>query len=185
MSLICGNLRRFVSTPSQDFPRRDLAFRDGSGGFSLTLKRNCSISPAGLLAVFAALSIAALTIGIGFAIAGAWLILPFAGLEIAALGAAFALYARRAADYERIELDRGRLTVEVAEAQRTARYELDPRRAQVVVERGAGYGARVWLNGTLGGAGEEMLEVGRHLDAASRLDFAAELSRRLRIDLAK
>jgi uncharacterized membrane protein len=181
MSLICGNLRRFVSTPSQDFPRRDLAFRDGSGGFSLTLKRNCSISPAGLLAVFAALSIAALAIGVGFAIAGAWMILPFAGLEVAALGTAFVLYARRAGDYERIELDRGRLTVEVAEEQRTARYELDPRRAEVVVEKQAGYGARVWL---MRGAGEEKLELGRHLDAASRLEFAAELTRRLRISPA-
>ncbi len=157
-----------------------MAFRDGNDGFSLTLKRNCSISPAGLLAVFAALSLAVLAIGIGFAIAGAWLILPFVGLEIAALGVAFVRYARCAADYERIELDRDRLTVEVAEAQRTARYELDPRRAQVVVESGAGYGARVWLSCRLGGAEEQTLEIGRHLDAASRVDFAAELSRRLR-----
>ena len=86
-----------MSTPSQDFLQRDLAFREDHAGFSLTLKRNCSISPAGLLSVFAALSIVAVAIGIGFAIAGAWLILPFAGLEVAMLGAAFVLYARRAA----------------------------------------------------------------------------------------
>jgi uncharacterized membrane protein len=157
-----------------------LAFRDGNAGFSLTLKRNCSISPAGLLAVFAALSIAALAIGIGFALAGAWLILPFVGLEIVALGLAFALYARRAADYERIELARGRLTVEVAEAAQTSRYELDARRAQVLVQKSKGYGARVWLKGVPRGGGEESVEIGRHLDAASRVAFAAELSRRLR-----
>lgn len=102
--MICGNLRRFVSAPSQEFPRRQLPFRDGSGGFSLTLKRNCSISPAGLLAVFAALSGAGLVVGIGFAIAGAWPILPFVGLEIVAFGMAFVMHARRAGDYERIEL---------------------------------------------------------------------------------
>jgi uncharacterized membrane protein len=165
-----------VSTPSQELPQRELPFREGHAGFSLTLKRNCSISPAGLLCVFAALSIVAVAIGIGFAIAGAWLILPFAGLEVAMLGVAFVLYARRAADYEKIELGRDRLTVEVAEAARTARYELDPRRARVFLEKDEGYGARVLLRGA-----EEELEIGRHLDALTRVQFAAELARRLRI----
>ena len=159
----------------QDLPQRDLVFREGVGGFSLTLKRNCSISPAGLLWVFAALSTLALMIGIGFAVAGAWLILPFAGLEVAGFAIAFLLYAKRAGDYEKIELDRGRLTVEVGEAERTARYDLDPRRAAVLVEKGQGYGARVLLRGA-----QEELEIGRHLDARSRVEFAAELSRRLR-----
>jgi uncharacterized membrane protein len=165
-----------VSTPSQELPQRDLKFREGRAGFSLTLKRNCSISPAGLLCVFAALSILAVAIGVGFAIAGAWLVLPFAGLEVVMLGVAFVLYARRAADYEKIELARDRLTVEVAEAERTARYELDPRRARVLLEKNEGYGARVLLRGA-----EEELEIGRHLDAGSRAVFAAELARRLRI----
>jgi uncharacterized membrane protein len=165
--------------PSHDFPSRDFAFREARAGFSLTLKRNCSISPAGLIWVFAALSAGALAIGVGFAIAGAWLILPFAGLEVVLLGAALLLYARRAADYERIELAGGRLTVEVAEAERTARYELDSRRATVFLEQGEGYGARLWLTGGLQDE-EEKLEVGRHLDAGSRVELAAELCRRLR-----
>ncbi len=67
--------------PRQEVPKRD--------------RRNCSISPAGLLAVFSALSVAALAIGIGFALLGAWLILPFAGLEILGLGLAFLQCARR------------------------------------------------------------------------------------------
>jgi uncharacterized membrane protein len=160
--------------PNQEILQRDLAFREDHAGFSLTLKRNCSISPAGLLSVFAALSIVAIAIGIGFAIAGAWLILPFAGLEVAMLGAAFVLYARRAADYEKIELGRDRLTVEVAEAASTARYELDPRRAAVCLEKDEGYGARVLLRGA-----KEELEIGRHLDAGTRVEFAAELRRRI------
>ena len=131
------------------------------------------------------MSIGALTIGIGFAIAGAWLILPFAGLEVVLLGAAFVLYARRATDYETIELAGRRLMVEVAEAERTARYDVDARRTQVLLEKGEGYGARVWLRsglkGGLRGAEEEKLEIGRHLDAGSRVELAAELSRRLRI----
>jgi uncharacterized membrane protein len=163
--------------PMYDFPPRVIAFREGHAGFSLTLKRNCSISPAGLLWVFAALSVGAVAIGVGFAIAGAWLILPFAGLEVLLLGAAFVLYARRAADYEKIELAGGRLTVEVVEASRSARCELDAGRARVFLEKGEGYGARVWLRGEE----QKELELGRHLDADSRAEFAAELSRRLRV----
>ena len=152
-------------------PTRELAFREEHGGFSLTLKRNCSISPAGLACVFAALAFAVLAIGTGFAIAGAWLILPFAGLEVLRLGGAFVLQARHANDCERIALERGRLTVEVADGQRVARYELDARRVRVEQQ-----GARLVLRG----AGEA-LELGRHLDEASRAAFGAELKNRLRI----
>jgi uncharacterized membrane protein len=98
------------------------------------------------------------------------LILPFAGLEVLLLGAAFVLQARHATDYERIELDRGRLSVEVAEAQSIARYELDARRARIEMQ-----GPHVVLRGP----GEE-LELGRHLGDEARVAFAAELKNRLR-----
>ena len=160
-----------MSTPSPEFSRRELAFREERGGFSLILKRNCSISPAGLACVFAALAVAVLAIGVGFALAGAWLILPFAGLEVLLLGGAFVLQARHATDFERIELDRDRLRIEVAEAERVARYELDARRARIGLHKD-----RVTL-----GDGQRELEVGRHLDAESRVAFAAELEKRLRI----
>jgi uncharacterized membrane protein len=150
---------------------RELPFRDGNAGFSLILKRNCSISPAGLAGVFGALAAVALAIGGAFAVAGAWLVLPFAGLEVAALAAAYLAYARRAADYERIELASGRLTIEVAEAQQMARYEMEAQRARVYVEQD-------WV--VLRGAGEE-LQLGRHLDAERRAEFAAQLQKRLRI----
>ena len=74
-----------------------MPFRDGNAGFSLTLKRNCSISPAGLAGVFAALACVVVAIGAGFAFVGAWLVLPFAGLEVLALGAAFLFRARQVA----------------------------------------------------------------------------------------
>jgi uncharacterized membrane protein len=166
-----------VNTPNDDPPRREFAFREALGGFSLTLKRNCSMSPAGLLIVFAALSIAALAIGIGFAILGAWLILPFAGVEVLLLGAAFALYSRRAADCERIELARDRLTVEVTQSGRTARYERAAAAARVIVEKDDGYGARVWLHS----GAREPVEIGRYLDAHARATLAAELAKKLRI----
>ena len=164
-----------MSTPSLESPwvnaRRELAFREEHGGFSLTLKRNCSISPSGLACVFAALALAVLAIGTGFAIAGAWLILPFAGLEVLLLGGAFVLQARHATDYERIALERGQLVVEVVDGQQRARYELDARRVRVDME-----GARVVVRGP-----REALELGRHLDERSRMAFGAELKKRLRI----
>lgn len=150
---------------------RELPFRDGNAGFSLTLKRNCSISPAGLAGVFAALALVVVTIGAGFALAGAWLVLPFAGLEVLLLVVAYLAYARRAADYERIELDAGRLRVEVTEAQKTSRFEMEARIARVCLEE-----RRVVLRGA-----QEQLELGRHLDARTRERFAAELQKRLRI----
>ena len=141
------------------------------GGFSLTLKRNCSISPSGLAGVFVALAVLVLAIGTGFAIAGAWLILPFAGLEVLLLGGAFLLHARHATDYERIALERGWLRVEVVEGRRRARYELDVRRVRIEIED-----SRVVLR-----EAGEALELGRHLDEQSRRVFGAELKKRLRI----
>ena len=116
-----------------------------------------------------ALAALVLAIGAGFAVAGAWLILPFASLEVLLLGAAFVLYARHAADYEKIELEVNRLTVEVAQADRIEHYELDARATQVSIEQ-----ERVLLRGR-----KEQLEIGRHLDAERRAQLAAELDKRL------
>jgi uncharacterized membrane protein len=150
---------------------RELPLLDGNAGFSLILKRNCSISPAGLAGVFVALAAVVLAIGVAFAFAGAWLVLPFAGLEVMALAAVYLAYARHAADYERIELAAGRLTVEVAEAQHTSRYEMEARRARVCLENDGI---------VLRGAGKE-LQLGRHLAARRRAELAALLQHRLRI----
>jgi uncharacterized membrane protein len=135
--------------------------------FSRVLKRNCSMSPAELASVFAALAALVLAIGAGFALVGAWLVLPFAGLEVLLLVAAYLLYARRAADYEKIELDAGRLTVEIAQGARTARYEL--KGARVALEEG-----RVVVRDA-----QEEVEIGRHLGPEARAEFAAELEKKL------
>ena len=161
---------------SNEFPRRELVFEEQASGSSLLLKRNCSISPGGMLRVFGLLALASLCIAMGFALAGAWLILPFAGLEVFALGAAFVVNARHATDFERIEVSNGRLTLEIGEADRVARYVLDPRVAKLRLEKDEGYGARVLLR-----APGRDVEVGRHLDPEARMEFAAELKKRLRI----
>jgi uncharacterized membrane protein len=153
-----------------DFPQREARFSATDAGFCVVLKRNCSISPRGLLLVFALLAALALGIVAAFAALGAWLILPFAGLELLLLGAAFWLTARHATDYERIERRRDRLTVDVSEGERLRRYECDARLARVQWSGGG----RVLLD-----APQARMEVGRHLDAASRAGFAAELGKRL------
>jgi uncharacterized membrane protein len=135
--------------------------------FSRTLKRNCSMSPAGLAKVFAALAALVLAVGAGFAAAGAWLVLPFAGLEVLLLGAAFVAHARHAGDYEKIELLSGRLEIEVAEAERVARYQLQD--ARVSMEKG-----RIVLRDA-----SKELEVGRHIGAEARTELAAELQKTL------
>ena len=150
-------------------PRRETEFAATATGFRVVLKRNCSISPGGLLLAFGMIAVIAAAIATGFALLGAWLILPFAGLEIAALAAAFWLTARHATDYERIERAGERLVVDVGEGACGRRLELDARRARVGLHEG-----RVVLT-----ALRVRLEVGRHLDAASRAGFAAELGKRL------
>jgi uncharacterized membrane protein len=114
-------------------------------------------------------------IGVVFAAVGAPLLLPFAGLEVLGLGIAFLVHARHAADYERIELAGGKLTVEVGEALRTARWQMDAEAARICLQRDEAGAARVWLRG-----GGRELEIGRHLDDAARERFALELRRRLR-----
>ena len=77
------------------------------------LQRNCSVSPAQLVAVYFTLCFVSLGISGFFWTLGATLVLPFALLEVAALGAAFLVYARHATDGELIVLRDGRLLVEL------------------------------------------------------------------------
>jgi uncharacterized membrane protein len=160
---------------SQEFPRQELVFHGRGAGFCLLLKRNCSISPAGLVWAYGLIAIMTMAIATALAVMGAWPVLPFAGVEIVALGIAFFLNGRHAADYERIELDRGRLVVEVGESDSVRRHEFNPARASVVVA-GEGHGVRVLLDEKPG----RRLEIGRHLQEQARLDLAGELTKRLR-----
>jgi uncharacterized membrane protein len=131
-------------------------------GFSLTVKRNCSISPQALAVLLALTACFAFAIGVAFALYGAWPILPFAGLEIAALAAAFYLNGRHAADYERIALEAETLMVEVCDGERVTTHRFDPHRVRLEVG-----GTRRDVRIALRSHGRE-LEIGRHLDAPGR-----------------
>src|SRR3954471_11235751 len=101
-----------LESPGANEPR-ELPFREGKRGFSVTLKRNCSISPASLACVFAALGIAVLAIGAGFALLGAWLILPLPALEARLLPGGCLPQPRDAPDYARSQVLGGRPRLDV------------------------------------------------------------------------
>ena len=137
------------------------------------IKRNCSASPTQLAAVFGSLVAVSFVFGAVFAALGLWMVLPFVGLELVAVAVAFLCYGRHAADIERIDLANDKLTVERVEANRSSRWEFDPRRVRVEVdERGRGLGVRVQVR--LASCGER-IEVGRHLLDQKRAALARDL----------
>lgn len=141
--------------------------------FSLTVKRNCSISPQTLLWLLFATVLLSFGIAIGFALLGAWLVLPFAGVEMIALAVALYVNGKHAADYERIQRVGGTLTVEVSNADCVAVHRFEASRVRVFADEMRN-GLRIILVER-----ERELEVGRHLDAPARRGLAALLRARL------
>ncbi|MEO7546927.1 MAG: DUF2244 domain-containing protein [Ramlibacter sp.] len=137
------------------------------------LKRNCSVTPGQLGWLYASLCVVSLGIATVFWVQGARMILPFAWLELAAVGAAFLVYARHAADGERISLQGGQLVVELENAGRLERAEFH--RDWVRVEpRGDG---RSLIE--LSGQGRSV-NVGRYVRPELRPALAREIRQALR-----
>jgi uncharacterized membrane protein len=135
-------------------------------------KRNCSLAPRQLALIFASLATVSLGIAVAFAAAGAWMVLPFAGIEVLALGTAFVVYARHAADYERIVLSRDCLLVETSRAERLSQETCAP--AWIRVEYN---GARQELIGLV--TSGQRIEVGRFVPESERTDLAMQLRAQL------
>ena len=173
----CATLARLIALPRDgrevsglDDARNDIHPAVTESGFSLTVKRNCSISPQALAVLLALTAGLAFAIGIAFALYGAWPILPFAGLEIAALAAAFYVNGRHAADYERIALEEGLLVVEVRDGERVATHRFNPHWVRLEASGETPREVRLALRSQ----GRE-LEIGRHLDAPGRERLAREV----------
>ena len=141
-------------------------------------RRNCSISPLGLVGAFTFVASVSLLIGIGFASQGAWMVLPFAGVELVALAIAFVCFARHAADYERISVGAGEIKVEVCDGDCLRCHQFSRAWVRLVV-RDAPSEMRLALQSR----GQE-LEIGRHLDGSDRRKLAQELGRWLRLTAA-
>ncbi len=140
-----------------------------------TIKRNCSASPKQLALVFSSIVAVSFVFGAAFAAQGLWLVLPFVGVEMLAVTAAFICYGRKAADYERIEIDAAAVSVETVEGNRRSIRRLPSPWVRVEVQHSGG-GLAVWL-----AAGAERLQVGRHLREARRAGLAKELREALRM----
>jgi uncharacterized membrane protein len=136
------------------------------------LKRNCSIAPRQLAWVFAILCAVSLTVALAFTVHGAWTILIFSVIELSAVGIAFLAYARHATDREYVALRGDRLIVEVTQAGKASRIELDVRRARIDFPGARQSLVRLESSGV-------RVEVGRFMSEWKRREFAQELGREL------
>jgi len=137
------------------------------------LRRNCSLAPRQMLWFYASLCVLSLGIGGMFWLQGAPMVVPFAGLELLAMGAAMLLYARHAADSERIALRGNELTVEHASGSRIERVAFQP--AWVRVEPKHGDRSLIELSGQ-----GRRIAVGRFVRPELRSQLAEELRWALR-----
>lgn len=137
------------------------------------LRRNCSVSPKQLAAVYGSLCLVSIGIGVLCWLRGATLVMPFAWLELLVVGAAFWAYARHAADRERISLDGDELVVELENAGRLERAAFDRHWARV--EPAAGDGSLIEVSGQ-----GRAVRVGRYLRPELRPVLAREIRMALR-----
>jgi uncharacterized membrane protein len=137
------------------------------------LRRNCSVTPAQLGILYASLCVLSLGVAGFFWTQGATLVLPFAALELLGVGAAFLVYARHAADGERVWLMGRALVVEQETAGRLKRCEFARDWVQVEAARGAP--SLIEVRG-----GGQAVHIGRHLRAELRPVLAREIRQALR-----
>lgn len=137
------------------------------------LRRNCSITPRQLGAVYLSLCVVAALISAGFWWQGAPVVVVFAAVELLLVGVALVVYARHAGDREVLTLAGRSLAVEQCHGSRVARADLQAE--WLKVEPVGGQGSLVELS-----ARGQSVRVGRFLRPEARAAFAQELRRALR-----
>ena len=142
-------------------------------GTQWLFKRNCSIGPGQLLAVYLGLCAVSLTVGLAFYFHGAPFVLGFAGLELFCVGLAMLVFARHAGDRETLTLRGRTLQVDQISASRLVGTEFQAE--WLTVEPAQGQGSLVELAGQ-----GRTVRVGRFLRPELRALFARELRIALR-----
>lgn len=137
------------------------------------LRRNCSITPGQLGAVYLSLCVVSLLIGGFFFVQGAPVVLAFTGLELLLVGLALMLFARHAGDRETLTLVGRSLQVEQCIGSRVERTHFAA--DWLHVEPAGGQGSLVQLSGK-----GQRVRVGRFLRPELRGAFARELRHALR-----
>ncbi len=160
-------------TPPFRFATLSVQGSQNQGTVLWLLKRHCSLKPAQLAWFYVSLCVLSLGIAGFFWSLGVTFVVPFAGAELLAVGVAFLVYARHAADAEKIVLEGGRLVVELETAGRTQRAEFN--REWVRVEPRDGDGSLIEVSGQ-----GLSVQVGRHVRPELRSALAREIRFALR-----
>lgn len=137
------------------------------------LKKNCSLSPAQLIAVFSTLAGLSVLVSGYWALQGAWVVVPFAVLECLALALAFLCYARHSTDREEVSLLATELVVERTVGSRTSRMVLP--RSWLRVRMDEDSAGLVWCQ-----AGSKEVPLGQFVDHEGRRRFYQELRASIR-----
>jgi len=145
---------------------------ENAGAYTLTAKRNNSLSTSGRYLVFGFIFIVSFGISLAFAAFGAWPVLPFAGLEMLVLFLAFRYIERRSEDYERLTLNGDKLVLERVEHGNFRQFEFNRYWAQVMCDA---EGSRLALRSH----GREV-EFGHYLTEQERVKIAWQLKERIR-----
>lgn len=145
----------------------------GRAALQWPLRRNCSITPRQLGAVYLSLCAVSLLISLWFMSQGAPYVAAFAGAELLAVGLALLVFARHAGDHETLTLEGQALHVELSLGSRVQRLSLDTE--WLTVEPAAGQGSLVQLRGR-GGS----VSVGRFVRPELRAALAQDIRAALR-----
>ena len=143
-----------------------------AGAYTLTAKRNNSLSTSGRCLVFGFIFVVSFGISTAFAAFGAWPVLPFAGLEMLVLFLAFRYIERRSGDYERLTVNGDKVLLERMEHGRVGQFEFNRYWAQLVYDPA---GSRLALRSH----GREV-EFGRYLTEEERVKLTQQLKERIR-----
>jgi uncharacterized membrane protein len=148
-----------------------------SGSRCFMVRPNRSLPVTGIVALFASLSVMALTIGVGFSLAGAWMVLPFAGLEIAVIAALCRWLYRHLDDYERVLI--GPERVQIVQRWGTKESHQDFPRYWVRVTLDRRQDERRPSRLSIGSHGK-FVSLAEHINEGERLLLAQELRNALR-----
>jgi uncharacterized membrane protein len=110
----------------------DVARNPGTDDYCVTIRPNWASRADHCCAVFAVLIPACSLISVVCLLGGAWPVVPFFVLAMVGLGCAFQRMRIHAGDFERLTLQRGRLTLERHVPDREQRFEFNSAWVQVV-----------------------------------------------------
>jgi uncharacterized membrane protein len=116
---------------------RDAAAQRATTAWQWTLCRNCSLAPCQALCALGFVAAMSLGMAVFFWFFGAPLVMPFALVEVGALGVALLVYARHAADGERVQIDGRRLRLTRERGGRIDRFDFDAGSVRVSLAGGA------------------------------------------------